>query len=66
MAGLGVGYLPKKLAEEYARQGKLIIKDVAEAKPEANGYLAWHSNGGKAQQWLLKRLEKLTLEELLM
>ncbi len=66
MAGLGVGYLPKKLAEEYARQGKLIIKDVAEAKPEANGYLAWRSNGGKAQQWLLKRLEKLTLEELLM
>jgi DNA-binding transcriptional LysR family regulator len=66
MAGLGVGYLPKKIAEESVKQGKLVIKDVAEAKPETNGYLAWRSNGGKAQQWLLKRIEKLTLEELMM
>lgn len=66
MAGLGVGYLPRKLAEEYVSQGKLIIKKVAETKPEAGSYLAWRSNGGKAQQWLLKRIEKLTLEELLM
>lgn len=66
MDGLGVGYLPKKIAEESVKQGKLVIKDVAEAKPETNGYLAWRSNGGKAQQWLLKRIEKLTLEELMM
>ena len=66
IAGLGVGYLPKKLAEEYAEQGKLMIKEVAEAKSEASGYLAWRSNGGKAQQWLLKRLEKLELEDWLL
>lgn len=66
VAGLGVGYLPKRLAEEYARQGSLIIKAVAESRPEASGFLAWCSGDGKAQQWLLKRLEKLTLEELLM
>ncbi len=66
IAGLGVGYLPRKLAEEYTKQGKLMIKEVAEAKSEASGYLAWRSNGGKAQQWLLKRMEKLTLEELIM
>ncbi|CAG0959018.1 HTH-type transcriptional regulator YhaJ [Methylophilaceae bacterium] len=63
--GLGVGYLPKALAETYARHGKLVIKQVTETKPEATSFLAWRSNGGKAQQWLLKRLEQLTLEELL-
>jgi DNA-binding transcriptional LysR family regulator len=66
MAGLGVGYLPRKLAEAHVKQGRLVIKEVAEAKPEAGAYIAWRSNGGKAQQWLLKRLEKLTLEELMM
>lgn len=66
IAGLGVGYLPKKMAEEHVRQGKLMIKQVAETKPEASGFLAWRNTGGKAQQWLLKKLEKLTLEELLM
>jgi len=66
IAGLGVGYLPKKLAEDHARQGRLIIKEVAEAKPQATTFLAWRSRGGKAQQWLLKRLEQLTLDDLLM
>lgn len=64
IAGLGVGYLPRRLAEECAATGKLVIRQVAENRPETQGYLAWCSGGGKAQQWLLKRLEKLTLEEL--
>ncbi len=66
VAGLGVGYLPKKLAESFARQGLLVIKEVAEAKPQTTSFLAWRSRGGKAQQWLLKRLEQLTLDDLLM
>lgn len=70
VAGLGVGYLPKKLAQRYAEQGKLIIKQVAEPKTLAPTFLAWHNhrknNMGKAQQWLLKRFECLTLEQLLM
>jgi DNA-binding transcriptional LysR family regulator len=63
--GLGVGYLPRKLAEQLATQGKLIIKEVAEPKPDIPAFLAWRSDGGKAQAWLLKELSKLTLEELL-
>lgn len=66
IAGLGVGYLPKKLAEHYAAQNQLIIKEVAETKPQASGYIAWRTDGGKAQQLLLKRMEKLSLEELMM
>lgn len=67
--GLGVGYLPKKLAEQYASEGKLIIKQVSEPKTLAPTYLAWRNirknTMGKSQQWLLKRFEQLTLEQLL-
>lgn len=64
--GLGVGYLPQHLAEAYAAKGQLVIKRVAESKPEVMGYIAWCSDGGKAQQWLLQALEQVTLEQLLM
>ncbi len=64
--GLGVGYLPKGLAEQYAAKGDLVIKQVAEPKPEATTFLAWRTSDGKAQQWLLKQFEKLRLEELMM
>lgn len=66
ITGLGVGYLPKKLAEKYSATGDLVIKIVAEPKPEIMGYLAWRSQGGKAQKWLLAQLEQLTLDDLLM
>lgn len=66
IAGLGVGYLPKKLAEKYAARGELVIKTVAEHKPVATGFLAWCSKGGKAQQWLLKELQQLTFDDLLL
>jgi DNA-binding transcriptional LysR family regulator len=66
IAGLGVGYLPKKMAERHAASGELIIKLVAEPKPEAISVLAWRSKGGKAQQWLLNSLQQLSLEDMLL
>ncbi|HEY0268743.1 MAG TPA: LysR family transcriptional regulator [Methyloradius sp.] len=63
--GLGVGYLPKALAEKHAATGELIIKKVAEPKPSGNFHLAWHTCNGKAQSWLIKELSKLTLEQLI-
>jgi DNA-binding transcriptional LysR family regulator len=66
IAGLGIGYLPKRMAEQQAKTGKLVIKTVAEPKPKVTSYLAWHNKGGKAQQWLIERLKQLTLNELLM
>jgi DNA-binding transcriptional LysR family regulator len=59
--GLGVGYMPQYLADKQVALGKLIIKQVAEPKPDTMMYLAWRSQDkmmGKAQQWLVKRLEK--------
>lgn len=66
IAGLGVGYLPKKLAEQYIASGVLVMKQVAEPRHEVTAFLAWRSNGGKAQQWLLEQFKKLTLNEVLM
>lgn len=65
IAGLGVGYLPKILAEQYAAEGKLLIKTVAEPKPEVTCYLAWRTKGGKAQQWLIRELQRLDLNSML-
>lgn len=70
MAGLGVGYLPINLAQRHAKSGQLVIKQVAESKTLAPTFLAWSNNRskpmGKAQQWMLKQLSQLTLDELLM
>ena len=59
--GLGVGYIPQHLADEQVVLKKLVIKKVAEPKPDTMMYMAWRSQEktmGKAQQWLVKRLEK--------
>ncbi len=66
IAGLGVGYLPKRLAEQHAANGSLVIKLVAEPKPGVTSFLAWRSNGGKAQQWLIKELQRLNIEDMLL
>ena len=66
IAGLGVGYLPTRMAEKHVATSELVIKIVAEPKPKVISYLAWHNKGGKAQQWLIERLKQLALDELLM
>lgn len=66
IAGLGVGYLPRKLAERHVASGELVIMEVAENRPETMSFLAWRNTGGKSQQWLLKELQQLTLDDLLM
>ena len=59
--GLGIGYLPKHLADEQVALGNLVIKEVAEPKPDVLMYYAWRSQNktiGKAKQWFIKALEK--------
>jgi DNA-binding transcriptional LysR family regulator len=67
--GLGVGFLPKNLADHYAAQQRLIIKAIVEPKPTGQTYIAWRNNRkqvmGKSQQWLIKQLQQLKLEDLL-
>jgi DNA-binding transcriptional LysR family regulator len=59
--GLGIGYLPKHLADEQVALGNLVIKEVAEPKPDVLMYYAWRSQNkamGKAKQWFVKHIEK--------
>ncbi len=62
--GLGVGYLPSQMAQHHAEQGRLVIKRVEDPKPDAPIFLAWATTGGKAQAWLIKQFEQLTLQDL--
>lgn len=69
LAGLTVGYLPKALAEAYAKQNKLVIKNVSEPKTPLPLHIAWRKQKikmGPAQTWLIKRFSQHTLEELLL
>ncbi len=68
VTGLGVGFLPKQLAQQYEQRGKLKIMQVSEPKYHAPTYLAWRNDEqahfGKAQQWMINALEKLTVAQL--
>ncbi len=58
IAGLGVGYLPRGLAEREAHAGNLRILEVAAAKPEADLLTAWRvGHEGRALKWFVKRFE---------
>lgn len=57
VAGLGVGYLLRRTAEEEAAAGRLVIKRVASARPATPAHLAWRSqHEGRAIEWFLAHL----------
>ncbi len=57
--GLGVGYLPRQIALKEAAAGRLVIKSVAEPKPESQFFMAWLSHHqGPALQWLVQHWMK--------
>ncbi|WP_205617092.1 LysR family transcriptional regulator [Pelomicrobium methylotrophicum] len=56
--GLGVGYLPRHIAEPYLAAGRLIEKQTQEAKAPVPLFLAWRtSHRGKALSWFVERIE---------
>lgn len=55
--GLGVGNLPRYIAEREAAAGRLVIKETEEPKVTAPLYLAWRTqHKGKALKWFVQRL----------
>lgn len=57
-AGLGVGYLPRAVAEAEAAAGRLVLKTTEEPKAPQQMFNAWRTGQeGKALRWFLKRLE---------
>jgi DNA-binding transcriptional LysR family regulator len=58
VAGLGVGFLPKWIAEREALAGRLRILPVAAERPPVELVVAWRpGEEGKALRWIAKRLE---------
>ena len=58
VAGLGVGFLPRWIAEREALAGRLRILAVEAPRPSAELVIAWRpGQEGKALRWFAKRLE---------
>ena len=58
VAGLGVGFLPRWVAEREALAGRLRVLPVAGARPGADALSAWRpGEEGRALQWFVSRLE---------
>ncbi len=58
VAGLGVGFLPRWIAEREAAAGRLRILEVAGARVRGDVLVAWRpGQEGKALKWFVKRLE---------
>ncbi|NRB39927.1 MAG: LysR family transcriptional regulator [Pseudomonadales bacterium] len=58
VAGLGVGFLPQSLIEEYLHQGKLVSLPVEGISQQDELYLAWRKNAsGKALAWFIEALK---------
>jgi DNA-binding transcriptional LysR family regulator len=58
VSGLGVGFLPRWIAEREAWAGRLVILDVEAPPPSGEIVVAWRpASAGKAAKWFVKRLE---------
>lgn len=61
IAGLGIGELPRTLAERAVANGQLVIKRLAEPMPPVPMYIAWRGTTGKAPgralNWFAERLD---------
>jgi DNA-binding transcriptional LysR family regulator len=58
IAGLGVGFVPRWIAEREARAGSLRILAVEGTRPASDLYVAWRAGeDGRALKWFTRRLE---------
>ncbi len=58
VAGLGVGFLPRWIAEREALAGRLRILEVRAPRPPIELVVAWRpGEEGKALKWFVKRLD---------
>lgn len=62
LAGLGVGFLPRPLAQPEIDRGTLIEKTVEEPRPPVGLHVAWHAQQrSKATVWLAEQILGLAL-----
>ena len=57
--GLGVGHLPRVVAEKEVSAGRLVIKKTDESRLSSSLYMAWRgSHKGKALAWWVKQVQE--------
>ncbi|MEN4951310.1 LysR family transcriptional regulator [Stenotrophomonas sp. TWI819] len=58
-AGLGFGFLPEPYVQQAVRDGRLVIKQVEEPKPDETFWLAWRTGEeGAALKWWRERMQR--------
>jgi DNA-binding transcriptional LysR family regulator len=58
-AGLGFGFLPEAWVRDDIAQGRFVVKEVDEPKPDETLYLAWRTGEeGAALRWWRERLRE--------
>ncbi len=56
-AGLGFGFLPEPYVQAAVAQGRLVVREVEEPKPDETFWLAWRTGEeGAALRWWRERL----------
>lgn len=64
VSGLGFGYLPLLMAQDYINSGKLIRKKVDKLKSKAMFSTAWRPNHiGKGVQWFVSKLSDKAIQK---
>jgi DNA-binding transcriptional LysR family regulator len=58
-AGLGFGFLPEPYVQQAVRDGRLVIRQVEEPKPDETFWLAWRTGEeGAALRWWRERMQR--------
>lgn len=58
-AGLGFGFLPEPYVHQAVRQGRLVLRQVEEPKPDETFWLAWRTGEeGAALRWWRERMQR--------
>ncbi len=58
-AGLGFGFLPEPYVQQAVWDGRLVIKQVEEPKPDETFWLAWRTGEeGAALRWWRERMQR--------
>ncbi|WP_374351270.1 LysR family transcriptional regulator [Chitinimonas sp.] len=64
LGGLGVGYLPRRIATPYLADGRLIELQAEETKQQASLHVAWPSKArGNALRWFLDHFAKPDVQQ---
>jgi len=58
-AGLGFGFLPEPYVRQAVREGRLVIRQVEEPKPDETFWLAWRTGEeGAGLKWWRERMQR--------